>query len=105
MPQWDDNERKMLSDLEKELGSAELEAVLSEWVTSSVHRVFAVTVVLGCWHEQLLAQGWSAEAVEASLPMILNRLWSVPTSNKGNVVINTSLPFFEDDDDEEIEDD
>jgi hypothetical protein len=72
------SERDILGELEKDLGGAELSAVLSEWITTIIHRIMAVTLALGWWRTQMIAQGYSPEAVEANLPMIMDRLWSVP---------------------------
>lgn len=74
----EDHERELLGQLESELGTAELSAVLSEWVMATTHRVCAISAVLGVWREQLLGNGWSERSVEASLPLILDRLWAVP---------------------------
>lgn len=76
MSEW--SERDIIGEMEKDLGGAELSAVLSEWITTIIHRITAVTLALGWWRSQLIAQGWSAESVESSLPMIMDRLWSVP---------------------------
>lgn len=72
------NERDIMRELEKDLEGAELSAVLSEWITTIIHRITAVTLALGWWRTQLIMQGYSTEAVERSLPMIMDRLWSVP---------------------------
>lgn len=77
---WSESERKIIGQLESELGSAELTAVLSEWVTATVHRILAVSVALACWRQQLSEQGWGTEAIDDSLPLILDRLWRVPNN-------------------------
>lgn len=78
MPQWDESERRILGELESELGTAELSAVLYEWVTATVHRISAVTVALGFWRAQMIEHGYSVQVAEASLPLILERLWLAP---------------------------
>jgi len=74
---WDDH-REMFGQLESELGTAELSAVLSEWVVAMTHRICAVSSVLGVWRSQMMEHGWTERTVEASLPLIMRRLWSAP---------------------------
>jgi hypothetical protein len=83
MMDWSERERAILGELEKDLGGAELSAVLSEWIVSMIHRVTAVTLVLGWWRTQMTMQGFEHETVESSVPLILDRLW---TSPKGQMI-------------------
>lgn len=114
MHEWSDAERQAIGDLERDLGSAELTAVLSEWVSTQVHRAFATTTVLGCWRTQLIAQGWDERTTEAALPLILDRIW--PTTNSARQYMPmaefmdqvtdqiTDYILSEDEDDEDDED-
>lgn len=78
MSEWE--ERRILNDLERDLGGAELSAVLSEWITTVIHRITAVSLALGWWRTQMIMQGYSVDATEDTLPMMLDRLWTVPRS-------------------------
>lgn len=111
--QWSDAERQTLNELERDLGSAEISAVLSEWVATQIHRAFATTSVLGCWRNQLIAQGWSDRTAEAALPLILDRIWPIEGGSESypfDVIMDqvasqvTEHILRDDDDDDETED-
>lgn len=104
--QWSESERNLIGQLEAELGSTELSAVLSEWVTATVHRILAVSVALACWRDQLIEQGWSTETIDGSLPMILDRLWQPPAPSPvplDQLLDLISIHYDHDDDDTEEE--
>lgn len=105
---WSESERNIIGQLESELGSAELTAVLSEWVTATVHRILAVSVALACWRQQLSEQGWGEEAIDKSLPLIMDRLWHLPSPSPiGPTDVLSMLGFvhLDGEDDDESEDD
>ena len=68
-------EEEILTALESNLGTAELTAFLSEWITTNVHRCAAFALVLGSWREGLIGAGYSGQAVEDTLPLMMTRLW------------------------------
>lgn len=116
MHQWTDAEKQALAELDHDLGSAELSAVLSEWVAVQVHRAFATTQVLGCWRTQLIQHGWNPQVADAALPLILDRIWpshSVETNmlpigefmDRVTDQITDYILSEEDDEDEDDEDD
>jgi hypothetical protein len=80
--EWTDAEKTVISELESDLGTAEMGAVLSEWVAANVHRVFAATAVLGAWRSQLLLHGYPETVADSSLALIMDRLW--PSKNSGH---------------------
>lgn len=95
--QWnDDSERELLGQLESELGTAELSAVLSEWVMATTHRICAVGAVLGVWREQLISHGWSDRAADASLPLIMARLWAPPPEHRSPLSFDEIMDLISD---------
>ena len=79
MHEWTNAENLLIGELERDLCGGEMRrnAVVDEWVKTNVHRVFAVTAVLGAWRTQLLAHEFPESLANASLPLIMDRLWPV----------------------------
>lgn len=113
MHQWTDAEKQAIAELDHDLGSAELSAVLSEWVAVQIHRAFATTTVLGCWRTQLINHGWNEQIAEAALPLILDRIWPsqsvetemLPFGDFMDRVAEQVTDYILEDDDEDDEDD
>lgn len=71
-------ETDLFAALESDLATTGLVAMLKEWITQNAHKVTAFTIVLRHWADSMILAGYSREAVEASLPLMIERLWTLP---------------------------
>lgn len=74
-------ESEILEKLESDLATTELTAHLMEWMGSHIHRVSALSNILGWYRKSMKEQNISDSCIDNTIPMILDRVW--PTYNNG----------------------